>query len=59
MMNSDLPEMADYVATCLTGGCFNEGEAIDVQATAEDPFVVCGPCGQRITDVTPIDQPTG
>ena len=51
--------MATVTATCHTDGCGNNGEPI----TFDEPLdengqlisllnVVCGPCGQPITDVT-------
>ena len=46
-------------ATCHTDGCGNADQAIDVELTYTDPDgathqldgVVCGACGQPITDV--------
>ena len=49
--------MADheYTATCHTEGCGNAGTPIEmVWADEYGPpgTVVCGPCGQQITDLT-------
>lgn len=40
--------MSDLWATCLTPDCVNEGEP--VQLTDPEMLVICGPCGQPITD---------
>ena len=48
--------------TCRTGGCENQGEAIEIPSTSINPItgevipvvrVQCGPCGHEITDVVP------
>lgn len=50
------------MVTCHTGGCENEGVPIDAMTQWQDEetgetrytdAVVCGPCGQPITDVDP------
>ena len=45
-------------ATCRTDGCLNALIPIDIQEGAAT--VVCGPCGQPITDLTdtPPELPT-
>jgi hypothetical protein len=50
----EMPEMAMFSATCKTDGCENVNIPIDIQAIKEDPFIICGPCGQRIEDVIPV-----
>lgn len=43
----------DYTATCRTPGCVNEGVVVPMTYTDEDgppAAVVCGPCGQPITE---------
>lgn len=45
------------VLTCHTGGCTNEGAAIELDITDPETgqpvdSVICGACGQPITDVT-------
>ena len=45
---------ADFIVTCHTDGCENSDIAIIIGADAENPIVVCGPCGQQITDVQPV-----
>lgn len=47
-------EYIDYTATCHTEGCENENIAIVVPAAATDPNVICGPCGNQITDLVPV-----
>lgn len=47
-------EMAMFSATCKTDGCENANIPIEIQAVKEEPFIVCGPCGQRIEDVIPV-----
>jgi len=48
------------LATCHTDGCVNNGIPLDVITSFTDPDtgetvtvggVVCGPCGQPITDI--------
>ena len=46
---------AEYDVTCATDGCVNTGIVIRVIATATDPMIICGPCGQQITDITPAE----
>lgn len=41
-----------YVAVCRHEGCENMDVEIIVVGPEVDVFVVCGPCGQRIDDVT-------
>ena len=45
--------IASYIATCTTVGCENADIPIQVTADATDPTVICGPCGQPITNITP------
>jgi hypothetical protein len=47
----EMPEMAMFSATCKTDGCENSNIAIEIQAVKAEPFIICGPCGQRIEDV--------
>lgn len=42
-----------YKVTCETPGCGNAGQEIEITAPGTDPVVMCGVCGQLITDVTP------
>lgn len=44
----------DYTVICHTEGCENENIAIVVPAAAENPCVICGPCGNQITDLVPV-----
>jgi len=50
-------EYAAYDVTCTTEGCENAGHTIAVYGSAESPQVVCGPCGQPITDIQPREEP--
>ena len=47
-------EMAMFSATCKTNGCENVNIPIEIEATKQSPFIICGPCGQRIEDVTSV-----
>jgi hypothetical protein len=42
---------ADYVATCHTKKCINEDIPITIASDANSPLIVCGPCGQYISDI--------
>ena len=53
MIDEQPPAMAEYDAVCHTADCPNEGVAIHTTAPAEGPIVICGPCSQAITDLTP------
>lgn len=48
--------LATFIATCHTEGCENAGIGIAVSADAANPIVVCGPCSQTITDITPVTE---
>ncbi|WP_197074194.1 MULTISPECIES: hypothetical protein [unclassified Leucobacter] len=52
---SDSPTAGLYVTVCRTAGCVNEGLPIVSPWDAADPhwIVVCAPCGQTITDLSP------
>lgn len=41
-----------HAVTCRTEGCMNEGYTLIL--TNPGHTVVCGPCGQTITDVEPV-----
>lgn len=46
-------QLVTVTATCHTLECGNAGHALVVDVAAgADPVVICGPCGQQITDVT-------
>lgn len=47
-------EMAEFVVTCHTVNCFNEGHAVRAIAEKAEPVVQCGPCGVIITDIKPL-----
>ncbi|TQL46666.1 hypothetical protein FB562_2190 [Homoserinimonas aerilata] len=53
MTEIDEPPMAEYDVTCTTDGCENAGITIRVPAAAENPTVVCGPCGIVLDAVAP------
>lgn len=48
------PDGPKRVATCHADGCGNAHVALVVPA--DGSAVVCGPCGQPITDLTPNPQ---
>jgi hypothetical protein len=49
----DVTEPAEVVTvTCHTEGCGNAEVAIDISRLDDTIPVVCGPCGQPITDVS-------
>ena len=37
-----------YIVTCHTKGCSNDG--IGIEVINPEPTVICGGCGQEITD---------
>lgn len=52
--------MIPEYATCSTPGCESAGVTIEVIRTSAAVPIVCGPCGQPITDLTdtPPELPT-
>jgi len=48
--------LSTYRVTCRTPDCHNEGATITVPGDPIEPYVVCGPCGQQITDVQPVEE---
>jgi len=38
--------------TCFSAGCFNSGKPANVLIGQVNPIVVCGVCGNPITDIT-------
>lgn len=46
--------LAQFNVTCQTEGCENADITIEVSAVADNPYVVCGPCGVQIEDVIPV-----
>ena len=49
-----LPDMSDFDVTCHTSGCENSEITIRVNAVADTPNVICGPCGIQIEDVISV-----
>lgn len=45
------PTLAPYIVTCQTEGCENQNITLGIDADAENPTVICGPCGQLITAI--------
>lgn len=43
--------MNEHTVTCHTVGCENDGIGIVIIEPGE--IIVCGPCGQQITDIVP------
>jgi hypothetical protein len=52
--NFEMPEMAEFDATCHTAECENAGITIRLSAVVDSPHVVCGPCGIQIEDVISV-----
>ena len=44
--------LAKFDVTCHSVECENSEITIRVNAVAEEPHVICGPCGIQIEDVT-------
>lgn len=51
--------LAWWRVTCHTEDCGNAGIPLELLAEADDPYVQCGPCGVRIADLDPIEEPAG
>ena len=49
-----IPLQGEFIATCHTEGCGNENDPFSVTADLDNPFIVCGPCNQQITDIIPV-----
>ena len=45
---------AEFDVTCHSAECENSKITIRVNAVADAPYVVCGPCGIQIEDVIPV-----
>jgi hypothetical protein len=43
-----------YIVTCHTENCLNNGIAIEI--LDPEPTVICGPCGQEITDKVEVTE---
>ena len=43
-----------YICTCHTEGCENNGIGIEIVDPADT--VICGPCGQEITDKVEVSE---
>lgn len=50
----EMPAMAEFDVTCHSADCENADITIRVNAVADAPFVVCGPCGNQIEDVISV-----
>lgn len=46
-----MEDFKEYTVTCETEDCVNKSIAITMLAPIVDPFFICGPCGQNITNV--------
>jgi hypothetical protein len=49
-----MPDMAEFNVTCHTAECENSEMTIRVNAVADTPNVICGPCNIQIEDVIPV-----
>ena len=43
-----------YNVTCHTINCENIGIIICVNAPLDNPYIVCGPCGVKIEDLSTV-----
>jgi hypothetical protein len=51
-----MPEFAHFRTKCETPDCMNEGIELISYAVKDDPWVECGPCETRITDVELVSE---
>lgn len=51
MTDFEEPDLIPATVICHTPGCENEGIPIQVLYVE---VVLCGPCGQQITDINPV-----
>jgi soluble P-type ATPase len=52
-----MAEIANYFVKCLTEECENKDIKIEVIADLNNPYVICGACGNQITDITAVKTP--
>ena len=45
----------DLSLVCHTAGCENDGVVIPLAVPRDVGSIVCGPCGQSITDSVPVE----
>lgn len=45
---------AEFDVTCHSADCENSEVSIRVNAVADSPHIICGPCGNQIEDVIPV-----
>jgi hypothetical protein len=46
--------LAEFDVTCHSAGCENSDIVIRINAIADSPHIICGPCGIQIEDVIPV-----
>jgi hypothetical protein len=47
----------NFTVTCHTKKCDNSEIEIDIATTEAEPFVICGVCGKKISDIKPVAEP--
>jgi hypothetical protein len=47
-----------FNVTCHQSNCFNFEQTIAINAVTDSPNVICGPCGNEITDIQPVNLDT-
>jgi len=45
---------AEFDVTCRNTGCENVDITIRIDAIADEPYIICGPCGIQIEDVITV-----
>ena len=48
--------LSEFDVTCHSADCENADITIRVNAVADAPYVVCGPCSIQIEDVIPVGE---
>lgn len=43
-----------FNVVCRTADCINDGVVIQIMSDDDVPIVLCGPCGNEITDITRV-----
>jgi hypothetical protein len=53
-MTVPIEPLPRYLVTCQVQGCINFNIEINVPVDTNYPHVICGPCGNEITNMVPI-----
>jgi hypothetical protein len=46
-----------FAVTCTTKKCENADISIEIESTDAEPFVICGVCGKKISDIKAVAEP--